>query len=237
MTHRRQWMRLAVVFLAMLLIPVTVGVQSRDTRTSGASSGMAHGRWGRGQYPVFQLSIRSRPRTSTKLGAAWKSPKFDTSASTRAMPIVKNGVMFVTVPPFVYALNAKTGETIWRFQAGGGRGAAGGQVRLGSPAREGVALGEGLVFVGLSDARVIALNEKTGERRLEPLRRRQPQRQGSGHFRCAALRRRTRVGRPERRQRVARTGGRAESEDRRRGMALLRYSRRGREGTRDVAPE
>jgi alcohol dehydrogenase (cytochrome c) len=34
---------------------------------------------------------------------------------------------------------------------------------MGSPAREGVAVAEGLVFVGLSDARLIALHEKTGE--------------------------------------------------------------------------
>jgi alcohol dehydrogenase (cytochrome c) len=45
---------------------------------------------------------------------------------------------------------------VWRFQGGG-------QTGLGSPAREGVAVGDGLVFVGLSDARVVALDEKTGQ--------------------------------------------------------------------------
>jgi len=161
MTHRRYPTQLAV-FLAMFLIPVTAGVQSPATRTMGASKEWptVGGDAGNARYSSLnQITAQN----VTKLGAAWKSPKFDTSASTRAMPIVKNGVMFVTVPPFVYALNAKTGETIWRFQAGGGRGAAAGQVRLGSPAREGVALGDGLVFVGLSDARVITLNEKTGD--------------------------------------------------------------------------
>ena len=33
----------------------------------------------------------------------------------------------------------------------------------GSPSKEGVALGDGLVFAGLADAQVIALKEKTGE--------------------------------------------------------------------------
>src|SRR5207248_10497413 len=45
----------------------------------------------------------------------------------------------------------------------GGRGRGAAPAAMGSPAREGVAVGDGLVFVGLSDARVIALNEKTGE--------------------------------------------------------------------------
>jgi PQQ-dependent dehydrogenase (methanol/ethanol family) len=149
-----------VMCAALLLIPVTVGVQSRETQTSSREWPAVGGDLSNARYSALtQITTQN----VTKLGAVWKSTKFDTSASTRAMPIVKNGVMFVTVPPFVYALNGKTGETIWKFQAGGGRGAAGGQVRLGSPAREGVALGEGLVFVGLSDARVIALNEKTGE--------------------------------------------------------------------------
>ena len=72
------------------------------------------------------------------------------------MPLVHDGLMFLTAPPSVYALDAKTGARVWRFQAGLQSG-------MGAPAREGVAVGDGLVFVGLSDARVIALREKTGE--------------------------------------------------------------------------
>src|SRR4030095_9113502 len=90
------------------------------------------------------------------LGGAWTSQKFDTPAGARSMPVVQDGLMFLTVPPSVYALDAKSGSRAWRFQAGP-------QAGMGAPAREGVAVGDGLVFVGLSDARVIALREKTGE--------------------------------------------------------------------------
>ena len=54
------------------------------------------------------------------------------------------------------ALDAKNGARVRRFQVWPAS-------RHGCPAREGVAVGDGLVFVGLSDARVIALREKTGE--------------------------------------------------------------------------
>src|SRR5690606_13001208 len=58
-----------------------------------------------------------------------------------------------------------TGKTIWRFSTGGGGrgGGAPAPAAMGAPDREGVALGDGLVFVGLSDARVIALDDATGE--------------------------------------------------------------------------
>jgi alcohol dehydrogenase (cytochrome c) len=158
---QRTWIGLAGL-LAALAVPVSVGVQSGGARQAGAKAEWltVGGDWGNTRYSgLDQITAQN----AMKLGGAWKSAKFDTSASTRAMPIVRNGVMYVTVPPNVYALNAKTGETIWRFQGGGGRGRGAGPARMGSPAREGVALGEGLVFVGLSDARVLALNDKTGE--------------------------------------------------------------------------
>ena len=111
------------------------------------------------------------------------------------------------------------------------------QIAWAIPAREGVALGEGLVFVGLSDARVIALNEKTGALVWNRVRRRQPAGQGAGHFRGSALRRRARVGRTERGQRLARTGRRVGSEDREAGVAILRDPGHRGEGTRDLAAE
>jgi alcohol dehydrogenase (cytochrome c) len=98
-----------------------------------------------------------------RLGGAWMSENLDAPASSRAMPVVKDGLMFFTAPPFVYALDAKTGKTVWRYGARPAPGVARGGAPASSPAREGVAVAEGLVFVGMSDARVVALREKTGE--------------------------------------------------------------------------
>jgi quinohemoprotein ethanol dehydrogenase len=97
----------------------------------------------------------------TKLGAAWISEKVGPPPSARAMPVIDDGLLFLTAPPFVTAVNLATGQIAWQYRLA--PDTAPGAPVAGSPAREGVAVGEGLVFVGLSDSNLIALREKTGE--------------------------------------------------------------------------
>ncbi len=97
----------------------------------------------------------------TKLGAAWVSEKVGPPPSARAMPVVDDGLLFLTAPPFVTAVSISTGKIEWQHRLA--PDTAPGAPVSGSPAREGVAVGEGLVFVGLSDSHLIALREKTGE--------------------------------------------------------------------------
>ncbi|HTR47927.1 MAG TPA: PQQ-binding-like beta-propeller repeat protein [Verrucomicrobiae bacterium] len=97
----------------------------------------------------------------TKLGAAWVSEKVGPSPSARAMPVIDDGLLFVTAPPYVSAINISTGQIAWKYRLA--PDTEPGAPVAGSPAREGVAVGEGLVFVGLSDSHVIALREKTGD--------------------------------------------------------------------------
>ena len=96
-----------------------------------------------------------------KLGAAWVSEKVGPPPSARAMPVIDAGFMFLTAPPFVTAVNISTGQIAWQYRLA--PDTVPGAPPAGSPAREGVAVGEGLVFVGLSDSNLIALREKTGE--------------------------------------------------------------------------
>jgi quinohemoprotein ethanol dehydrogenase len=136
---------------------------------AGSQWSIVGGDWHNSRYSSLK---QIRTETVARLGGAWTSQKFDAGAS-RATPVVKDGVMFVTAGASVYALNARTGETLWQYgrpPAGGGRrgGVAaaspgGSAPPQGSPSKEGVALGDGLVFAGLADAQVIALKEKTGE--------------------------------------------------------------------------
>ena len=83
------------------------------------------------------------------------------------MPVVKDGLLFITGGSSVYAYNAKTGATVWKHQTDAPPPSAGlsefTRPEQGLPNREGVAVGEGLVFVGLTNAHAIALREKTGE--------------------------------------------------------------------------
>ena len=145
----------APVVACLFIVPAHVSVQSGNDagRQANRQWPAVSGDWSNTRHsPLTQITTQN----IAKLGGAWTSQKFDSAAGTRTMPVVQDGLMFLTVPPSVYALDAKTGARVWRFQGGP-------QAGMGAPAREGVAVGDGLVFVGLSDARVIALREKTGE--------------------------------------------------------------------------
>ncbi len=93
-----------------------------------------------------------------KLVQAWQY-KSGVSATFQATPIVQNGVMYLSLPfNHVVALNAKTGQELWRFTHDRRKDW---QMCCG-PANRGVAVANGKVFVGTVDARLIALNAQTG---------------------------------------------------------------------------
>jgi glucose dehydrogenase len=104
--------------------------------------------------------------TLAKLRGAWTTPRFDDGGGGRAMPVMKDGKLFITAGSYVYAYDAKTGALVWKHQTGASPPSAGlgdfTRPEQGLPDREGVAVGDGMVFVGLSNAHAIALDEKTG---------------------------------------------------------------------------
>jgi glucose dehydrogenase/plastocyanin len=165
--------RLSVVAaVAAIAVPATVFVQSRAVEPRSRSSegrewSTVMGDLANRYSPLDQINTN----TVARLGAAWMEPLL-TPATSRAMSVVKNGMMYFTAQSSVLKIDARTGKTVWRFSTSGSRrsGASGlstvppaGTPALGAPDREGVALGDGFVFVGLSDARVIALRDDTGE--------------------------------------------------------------------------
>jgi glucose dehydrogenase len=92
------------------------------------------------------------------LAQAWIY-KSGISASFQATPIVQNGVMYLSLPyNHVVALEAKTGKELWRYNHDK---RADWKMCCG-PANRGVAVANGKVFIGTVDARLIALNTKTG---------------------------------------------------------------------------
>ena len=75
-----------------------------------------------------------------------------------APPLVSNGVMFVSTPNNqVLALNAKTGELLWRFSQPVTTG------RVPHPTSRGVALYEDKVYFALGESFLVALDAKTGK--------------------------------------------------------------------------
>ena len=53
--------------------------------------------------------------TVDRLGGAWVT-RIEGGASSRATPVVKAGVLYLTAGANVFAIDGRTGETVWRWQ-------------------------------------------------------------------------------------------------------------------------
>lgn len=96
-----------------------------------------------------------------ELGLAW-SYDLQSVRGVEATPIVVDGIMYVTAPwSLVYAINARTGESIWSYDPEVPRSY--GQHACCDVVNRGVALYKGKVYVASLDGRLIALNASTGE--------------------------------------------------------------------------
>src|SRR4029077_2508251 len=100
-----------------------------------------------------------------QLKGAWmtrlKGSGFGGKYSLEASPLVRDGIMYVvTGNDDVFALNAKTGEILWERWSGIDQKIS--TVCCGWVNR-GLAMGEGMLFLGQLDANVVALDSKTGK--------------------------------------------------------------------------
>jgi PQQ-dependent dehydrogenase (methanol/ethanol family) len=102
-----------------------------------------------------------------ELDLAW-SFKFDTARGMEATPIVHNGVIYVSTGwSHVHALNARTGEELWHYDAKVPKAQL--AKTCCGPVNRGVAIWQDnantplQVFFGALDGRLIALDAKTGE--------------------------------------------------------------------------
>jgi quinohemoprotein ethanol dehydrogenase len=127
---------------------------------------------------------RINAQTIATLAGAWASPKFEAVGAGRAMPVIKDGLLFITAGSSIYAYNAKTGAIVWQHstdvQPASGALSEYNRSDRGLPNREGVAVAEGLVFAGLTNAHVIALREKDGEVAWDVFVGTEPARAGQG---------------------------------------------------------
>src|SRR6516165_5982155 len=90
--------------------------------------------------------------------------------SAEATPLVRDGIMYmVTGNDDVFALNAKTGQILWERWSGLDQKIS--TVCCGWLNR-GLAMGEGMLFLGQLDANVVALDIKTGKEGVEDADRR-----------------------------------------------------------------
>src|SRR5262245_230001 len=155
--------------VAMAITPrvATVEIAEDGRQPPGSDWTLFGGSWTNARYSTLS---QINTRNVKALGGVW-TLKFESNASTRATPIVKDGVMFISAGSRLYALDARTGRSLWTWRPSETapdslEAAAIGDVinaGFGIPNPPGVALGDGLVFAGLMDGTVAALRQKTGE--------------------------------------------------------------------------
>lgn len=140
------------VMLACLLVTNSVNADNSDTEWSVFGGNHLHQR----HSPLTQVT----PQNVHDLEVAWQYNS-GINASFQATPIVKDAVMYVSLPfNDVLALDAKNGELIWRYQ----HDRIETREMCCGPANRGVAVADGRVFMGTVDGRLIALDAQTGAR-------------------------------------------------------------------------
>ena len=111
------------------------------------------------QYDSWSYSPLERinTRNVADLVPVW-TMSTGTAEGHQAPPIVNDGVMFITTPfNQVIAIDAKTGDLLWRY-----RHPMPPDIRMGHPTNRGVALYGDKVYTATSDAKVVALDAATG---------------------------------------------------------------------------
>lgn len=104
--------------------------------------------------PLDQIT----PQTVKRLVPKWIY-QTGFSATFQTSPIVSNGVMYLSAPfSHVMAVDAATGQELWRYEH-----KSKAKKLCCGPANRGVGISEGKVFVATVDARLIALDQKTGK--------------------------------------------------------------------------
>ncbi|HXQ26603.1 MAG TPA: PQQ-dependent dehydrogenase, methanol/ethanol family [Candidatus Acidoferrales bacterium] len=111
-----------------------------------------------------------------RLGLAWSYDTGSFPGTLESTPIISNGTLYVTATwSTVFAVDARTGKEKWRWDPQIGHqnfppGSSGkpDKVRTGpslccGPGNRGVAIYDGKVYVGLLDARLVALDAETGK--------------------------------------------------------------------------
>ena len=98
----------------------------------------------------------------SKLGLAWHY-KVDVDRGAEATPLVVDGVMYTTgAYSILYALDAKTGKELWKYDPQVPRAKSGNACC--DVVNRGVAISKGRVFLAAFDGRLIAIDAKDGKK-------------------------------------------------------------------------
>jgi alcohol dehydrogenase (cytochrome c) len=145
---------LAIAALSLTVCGGTAVAQNEDWQGYPRQEWpLAGGHFGQTRHSTLS---QITPQNVGELGGAWVTD-LDGGEASRSALVMRNGLVFLQTGSSIRALDAATGAERWRRMAPVGR------------MNKGVALGAGLVFAGLNDSRLIALDQETGELAWEHL--------------------------------------------------------------------
>jgi quinohemoprotein ethanol dehydrogenase len=147
----RQRIAMMVAVLTMSAI-VVVGQNTLDYRQpAGREWPVVGGDWGNTRYSTLAQIDTSNVKTLKGAWMARLNSGFGAGFSQQATPVIESGVLYITTgEQDIFALDAKTGTTVWEYRPAWDRRTPD------NKAKRGVALGEGLVFGVEVDGRVPA---------------------------------------------------------------------------------
>lgn len=144
-----------------------VNVDAKVLRAAGTSNDALAGSWlsygktqGETRYsPLKQINDSN----ASRLGLAWSAVVGAGGSNQEGTPLMWNNTLYgITTWSVVYALDARTGERIWRHDPEINQQAVRPKICCGIVNR-GIALYNGMIIAALNDGRLLALNALTGK--------------------------------------------------------------------------
>lgn len=143
----------------LLANPAAVTQELLDRGTADTNQWVTYG----GSYNEQRFSPLKQIDASTvgQLGLAWYAD-YDTNLDINGTPLYADGVLYASTPwDHLYALDARTGKTLWEYNPH----VPGEWLRnvcCGNVSR-GIAMYDGKIYMGTLDARLVAVDAKTGK--------------------------------------------------------------------------
>ncbi len=160
---------MAALVLAGLLQPQESSAQSELASVAVSRGDRPTPGWPKGGGNLFNQNFspltQINEQNAAQLKGVWRvhldGSAMGTKYSGEAQPVVADGVVYiVTGADDVFAVGVKTGQVAWKYKANLDDKIS--TVCCGWTSR-GVALGDGKVYVGQLDGRLVALDQKSGQ--------------------------------------------------------------------------
>jgi alcohol dehydrogenase (cytochrome c) len=164
MRNRSRWLALSAILAAGAAPALAQGQPIDANRLEAANQNPNDWLTYHGSYKSYHFSglDQINPDTVKNLEVAWMHFPGRTTRGLQSMPLAAEGVLYYSGSySRVFALDGATGKVLWSYIPELNEDLVAQQTH--SPYNRGIALGDGKLYVGTVDGRLIALDLKTGK--------------------------------------------------------------------------